>query len=51
MIGLDFPPSAAREGYANVINGIRNYPAFQKGDDLEWIMGRATAKVWGFSGA
>ena len=48
MLGSDFPPNSAREGYLNVLNGIRNYPAFQQGDDLEWILGKSAAKVWGF---
>ena len=48
MWGSDFPPCAAREGFRNVIEGVRKYPAFQTGDDVEWIMGKSAAKLWGF---
>jgi predicted TIM-barrel fold metal-dependent hydrolase len=48
MWGSDYPPNSAREGYPNVLNGVRNYPAFQGGDDLEWIMGKSAARLWGF---
>jgi predicted TIM-barrel fold metal-dependent hydrolase len=46
--GSDFPPSAGREGYRNCLEGVRSYPAFQKGDTLEWLLGKTAAKVWGF---
>jgi L-fuconolactonase len=48
MWASDSPPNSSREGYLNVLNGVRNYPAFQNGDDLEWIMGKSAAKLWGF---
>ena len=48
MWGSDFPPSAGREGYRNVLNGVRGHPAFAGGDDLEWVLGRTAAAVWGF---
>ena len=48
MWGSDFPPSAGREGYRNVLNGVREHPAFADGDDLEWVLGRTAAAVWGF---
>ena len=48
MWGSDFPPSAGREGYHNVLNGVREHPAFADGDDLEWVLGRTAAAVWGF---
>lgn len=49
MWGSNFPPCAAKEGYRNALEGIRNHPIFQDGDDLEWVMGRTAAKVWGFA--
>ena len=48
MWGSDFPPSAGREGYRNVLNGVRNHPAFAGSEDLEWVLGRTAAAVWGF---
>ncbi len=48
MWGSDFPPSAGREGYANALNGVMNHPAFSEGDDIEWVMGKTAARVWGF---
>ena len=48
MWGSDFPPSAGREGYANALRGVMEHPAFRNGDDLEWVMGKTAARVWGF---
>ncbi len=48
MWGSDFPPSAGREGYANALNGVMNHPAFAEGDEIEWVMGKTAARVWGF---
>ena len=48
MWGSDFPPSAAREGYANTLRGVMNHPAFAGGDDIEWVMGRTAERTWGF---
>jgi len=48
MWGSDFPPSAGREGYQNALEGVRNHPAFAGDDDLEWVLGRTAAGVWGF---
>ena len=48
MWGSDFPPVAGREGYRNALEGVRTYPALAKGDDLEWVLGKTAAKVWGF---
>ena len=48
MWGSDFPPSAGREGYANTLRGVLEHPAFADGDDLEWVMGKTAARVWGF---
>jgi predicted TIM-barrel fold metal-dependent hydrolase len=50
MWGSNFPPCAAKEGYRNTLNGVRNMPLFQDGDDLEWVMGKTAAKLWGFAG-
>jgi predicted TIM-barrel fold metal-dependent hydrolase len=49
MWGSNFPPCAAKEGYRNALNGVRNMPLFQNGDDAEWVMGKTAAKLWGFS--
>ena len=48
MWGSDFPPCAGREGYANALSGVRNHPAFAAGDDIEWVLGKTAAKIWGF---
>lgn len=48
MWGSDFPPSAGREGYQNSLEGVRNHPAFANGDDLDWVLGKTAARVWGF---
>ncbi len=48
MWGSDFPPSAGREGYQNTLEGVRNHPAFADGDDIEWVLGKTAARVWGF---
>jgi L-fuconolactonase len=48
MWGSDFPPSAGREGYQNTLEGVRSHPAFAKGDDKEWVLGKTAARVWGF---
>ncbi len=48
MWGSDFPPSAGREGYRNALEGVRTHPAFKGGDDIEWVLGKSAAKVWGF---
>lgn len=48
MWGSNFPPCAAKEGYRNALEGVRNMALFQDGDDLEWVMWKSAAKVWGF---
>ena len=48
MWGSNFPPCAGKEGYRHALEWVRAYPAFQTGDDLEWIMGKSAAKFWGF---
>jgi L-fuconolactonase len=50
MWGSDYPPSAGREGYGNTLEGVRSHPAFANGDDIDWVLGRTAAWVWGFSG-
>lgn len=47
--GSNFPPCAAKEGYRNALEGVRGMPVFQDGDDVEWVMGRTAAKLWGFA--
>ena len=48
MWGSDFPPAAGREGYGNALRGVMEHPAFANGDDLEWVMGKTAARVWGW---
>lgn len=48
MWGSDYPPSAGREGYGNTLEGVRNHPAFANGDDIDWVLGKTAARVWGF---
>lgn len=48
MWGSHFPACCAQEGYGNVLRGVRDHPAFQAGDDAEWVMGKSAAKLWGF---
>lgn len=50
MWGSNFPPCAKVEGYKHALEWVRDYPAFKNGDDLEWLMGKSAAKVWGFPG-
>jgi L-fuconolactonase len=49
MWGSNFPPSAAKEGYRNTLVGVRDMPIFANDDDVEWIMGKTAAKLWGFT--
>jgi L-fuconolactonase len=49
MWGSNFPPCAAKEGYRNALDGVRKMPLFQNGDDLEWVMAKSAAKLWGFA--
>ena len=49
MWASNFPPCAALEGYRHALQWVREYPGFQNGDDIEWIMGKTAAKYWGFS--
>jgi L-fuconolactonase len=48
MWGSDFPPSAGREGYENTLEGVRSHPAFSNRDDVDWVLGKTAARVWGF---
>ena len=48
MWGSDFPPVAGREGYANALDGVKAHPAFAADDDVEWVLGKTAAKIWGF---
>ena len=48
MWGSDFPPAAGREGYANALRGVMEHPAFAGDGELEWVMGRCAARVWGW---
>ena len=50
MWGSDFPPSAGREGYANTLEGVRSHPAWANSDDVDWVLGKTAARVWGFDG-
>ncbi len=47
MWGSDFPPSAGREGYANVLKlPMNNVPYFMD-EDKDWIFGKTALSVWG----
>ena len=48
MWGSDYPPSAAREGYRNTLEGVRTHPAFSNGDDIDWVLGKTATRVWNF---
>ena len=48
MWGSDFPPSAGREGYENTLEGVRSHPAFSNGDDIDCVLGKTAARIWGF---
>ncbi len=48
MWGSDFPPAGGREGYANALNGVINHPAFTNQTELEQVMGKTAARVWGW---
>lgn len=48
MWGSDFPPAAGREGYGNALRGVMEHPAFAGEGELEWVMGRCAAGVWGW---
>ena len=48
MWGSDFPPAAGREGYGNALRGVMEHAAFADGDDIEWVMGKTAARVWGW---
>jgi L-fuconolactonase len=50
MWGSDFPPVAGREGYRNALNGVLQHPAWDTHEDIEWVMGKTAANVWGFDG-
>jgi predicted TIM-barrel fold metal-dependent hydrolase len=49
MWASNFPPCSHKEGYRNALRWVRDYPGFRNGDDLEWIMGKSAAKLWGFA--
>ena len=48
MWGSDFPPAAGREGYGNALRGVMEHPAFAGEGELEWVMGKTAARVWGW---
>lgn len=48
MWGSDFPPAAGREGYTNALRGVMEHPAFAGDGELEWVMGKTAARVWGW---
>ncbi len=48
MWGSDFPPAAGREGYGNALRGVMEHPAFAGEGELEWVMGKCAARVWGW---
>ena len=46
--GSDYPPVSGREGYRNALMGVKEYPAFDKSDEIEWVMGKTALKVINF---
>ena len=48
MWGSDYPPVSGREGYRNALMGVKEYPAFDKSDEIEWVMGKTALKVINF---
>ena len=48
MWGSDFPPSAAREGYANTLNFPRQKLADRSQGDRDLIFGDTAATLWSF---
>lgn len=49
MWGSDFPPSAAREGYRNSLQGVLEHPAFKSQEDKDWAFGKTAQKAWKLS--
>jgi predicted TIM-barrel fold metal-dependent hydrolase len=49
MWGSNFPPCAAKEGYRNALQGVCKLALFQNGDEVEWVMAKSAAKLWGFA--
>jgi L-fuconolactonase len=48
MLATDFPPSAAREGYGNVIRYLREYLGRWSAAEQEAILGGTAASVFRF---
>jgi L-fuconolactonase len=46
MWGSDFPPCAAREGYANALSFPMEHIPFLTQKDKEWIFGQTALSVW-----
>ncbi|MFH1560208.1 MAG: amidohydrolase family protein [Chloroflexota bacterium] len=46
MIGTDYPPSAAREGYANVVSHLREYLSRRSVAEQEAIFGKTAALLF-----
>jgi L-fuconolactonase len=49
MWGSNFPPCAAKEGYHNALNWVREMPVFQDPQDAAWVFAKSAAKLWGFA--
>lgn len=49
MWGSNFPPCAAKEGYRNALNWVRELTVFQDNRDAEWVFGKSAGVLWGFS--
>ena len=49
MWGSNFPPCSLVEGYRSTLHLVREIPAFQGEGDLDWIMWKSAAKIWGFA--
>jgi len=48
MWGSDFPPSAGREGYANVLRFPMERIEFLTNEDKTWVFGKTALSVWRF---
>lgn len=48
MWGSDFPPSAAREGYANTLRLPMERLAYLSPEDRAWIFGQTAESLWRF---
>jgi L-fuconolactonase len=48
MWGSDYPPVSGREGYSNALMGVKEHPALENLEEIEWVMGKTALKVINF---